>query len=244
MKGKIHVGTSGWHYKHWVGTFYPPGTKDLDQLTYYIRFFKTVELNNSFYRLPPSQKITNWRKFVPTDFIFSVKASRYITHAKKLNLGKDNIRLFFNSVRRFKEKLGPILFQLPPRWKLNADRLHHFLRVLPKKYRYTFEFRDPSWYNDEVYKLLRKYNCAFCIYELGGYHSPIITTADFVYIRLHGPGAKYSGSYPKNKLKKWAVLCENWSKQGKEVFIYFDNDQAGYAAFNAQTIQNLLNKGD
>ena len=242
MKGKIHIGTSGWHYKHWVGTFYPAGTKDSEQLAYYIKFFKTVELNSPFYHLPPPKTLEGWKKFVPPDFIFAVKASRYITHVKKLNVEKDSLRLFFNSASKLKEKLGPVLLQLPPRWKLNIERLDAFLRKLPKKHRYTFEFRDPSWYKDEVYKLLSKYNCAFCIYELGGHFSPVVTTTDFVYIRLHGPDEKYSGSYSNKILKKWAQLFERWTKDGKDVYVYFDNDQAGYAAFNAQALLSLLSK--
>lgn len=125
-KGNIYVGTSGWHYKHWVGTFYPAGTKDSEQLSYYIKIFKTVELNNSFYHLPPPQTFKNWRKAVPGDFIFVVKGSRYISHLKKLNVEKESINFFFNSVNKLKEKLGPILFQQPPKWKCNPERLEDF----------------------------------------------------------------------------------------------------------------------
>jgi uncharacterized protein YecE (DUF72 family) len=242
MKGKIHIGTSGWHYKHWVGTFYPPGTKDSKQLSYYIKIFKTVELNNPFYHLPPPKTFTNWKKFTPADFLFAVKASRYITHVKKLNVEKESIRLFFKSANKLQKKLGPVLFQLPPHWKINVGRFDTFLRKLPKTHRYTFEFRDQSWYAEVVYKLLSKYNCAFCIYELGGHLSPLITTTHFVYVRLHGPDRKYSGSYSNKELKKWAKLCIQWSKEQKDVYVYFDNDQSGYAAVNAQTLQKLLSK--
>jgi uncharacterized protein YecE (DUF72 family) len=239
-KGKIWVGTSGWHYKHWVGTFYPKGTKNDEQLAYYLQFFKTVELNNPFYRLPKPIVFANWRKATPTDFIFAVKASRYITHNKKLNVEKKSIRIFFDSVKKLKEKLGPILFQLPPSWKINAERLAGFLKILPKKYRYTVEFRNHTWYDEHIYELLRKYNCAFCIYELQHHLSPLEITADFVYMRLHGPGNKYQGKYSKTILKSWAKKCLQWQKEGKDVYVYFDNDQEGYAAINAKELQSLV----
>jgi uncharacterized protein YecE (DUF72 family) len=240
LKGKIYIGTSGWHYKHWVGTFYPRGTKDTEQLSYYLKFFKTVELNNSFYRLPPPQNFRNWRKAVPADFLFAVKGSRFISHMKKLNVEKENISIFFKSVNRLKEKLGPILFQLPPKWNLNIERLSKFLRILSQKYRYAFEFRNQTWYDEKVYALLKKYNCSFCIYELEHHLSPLVITADFVYVRLHGPGSKYAGSYTAKQLRKWATRCRDWQKKGKDVYVYFDNDQLGYAAFNAQTLQKLI----
>ena len=240
MKGTIYVGTSGWHYKHWVGTFYPEGTKDSEQLSYYLKFFSTVEINNSFYRLPPAETFKNWKKAVPDDFLFAVKGSRYISHMKKLNVERANIQIFFNSVRSLREKLGPILFQLPPKWKINVQRLADFLRMLPKKHRFAFEFRNRTWYDEEIYQLLRKYNSALCIYELEHHVSPLMTTADFVYIRLHGPGGKYAGSYSDLELKKWATRARSWQRQGKDVFFYFDNDQLGYAAFNAKTLEKFI----
>jgi len=239
-KGRILIGTSGWHYKHWIGTFYPAETKDAEQFPYYCRFFKTVELNNSFYHLPAPQTFTNWRKAVPSDFVFAIKGSRYITHQKKLNVEKDSIKLFFSSVKKLQEKSGPILFQLPPRWNINVERFARFLKLLPKKYRYTFEFRNHSWYAQEIYELLQMNNCAFCIYELEHHLSPIKVTADFVYMRLHGPGNKYQGSYNDEQLKKWAKQCREWQKESKDVYVYFDNDQSGYAAFNALKLQALV----
>jgi uncharacterized protein YecE (DUF72 family) len=239
-KGKIYIGTSGWHYKHWIGTFYPDGTKEAEQLSFYIRHFQTVELNNSFYRLPLPQTFSNWKKAVPENFLFAVKGSRYISHLKKLNVEKNSVQLFFKSVKRLGEKLGPILFQLPPGWKINTQRLASFLKLLPRKFRYSFEFRNPSWYHEDVYLLLRKYKCAFCIYELQHHLSPKEVTADFVYVRLHGPGNKYQGSYDIKVLKSWARDCVRWQLQGKDVFIYFDNDQSGFAAFNALTLKKMI----
>jgi uncharacterized protein YecE (DUF72 family) len=239
-KGKLHIGTSGWHYKHWKGTFYPADIKESGQFAEYCRFFDTVEINNSFYRLPTPETFATWRKVTRKNFIFSVKASRFFTHAKKLNVDRAGHRKFFTHVSRLEEKLGPILFQLPPKWKINAERLRNFIHSLPEGYRYTFEFREPSWYNDDIYTILRENNCAFCIYELNYHLSPVEVTSDFVYVRLHGPREKYQGSYKKTVLKKWAERCREWQKQGKDVFVYFDNDQEGFAAFNAVTLMRLL----
>lgn len=239
-KGNIFIGTSGWHYKHWIGTFYPEGTRDADQLNYYLNFFSTVEINNSFYRLPSAETFAAWRKSVPAHFIFAVKGSRFLTHMKKLNVAAANMQRFFDSVKELKEKTGPVLFQLPPMWNVNAERLLYFLRLLPKSHRYAFEFRNATWYNEEIYTLLRTHKCAFCIYELAGHLSPKEVTTGFVYVRLHGPGNKYQGSYTKPALKKWAGQCKQWKQDGKDVYVYFDNDQGGYAAFNAITLKELV----
>jgi uncharacterized protein YecE (DUF72 family) len=238
-KGKIYIGTSGWHYKHWKGTFYPADIRDSLQFEEYRKHFSSVEINNSFYRLPTPETFEIWRKTTQANFIFAVKASRFITHMKKLNLDKQGIKKFFTSVKTLNEKLGVILFQLPPGWKVNAERLKNFIAILPVKYRYSFEFRDHSWYNDQVYSILKSHNCAFCIYELERHLSPLEVTADFVYVRLHGPGNKYQGSYTPDSLNEWAKRCTNWQKQGKDVFVYFDNDQEGFAAFNALKLQEL-----
>lgn len=240
-KGKIYIGTSGWHYKHWKGTFYPADIKESEQLACYVRHFNTVEINNSFYMLPSAKTFTGWKKATPKGFVFAVKSSRYITHMKKLKTDA-SIRSFFTRVAKLEGKLGPILFQLPPKWNINKERLADFLARLPKGNLYTFEFRDHTWYNEEIYSLLRKYNCAFCIYELEYHLSPVEVTADFVYIRLHGPGNKYQGSYSDAILKKWVKQCMQWQRGKKDVYVYFDNDQAGYAAFNAQRLISLLNK--
>jgi uncharacterized protein YecE (DUF72 family) len=242
MKRKyIYIGTSGWHYQHWIGTFYPAGTKSDEQFERYKETFSTVEINNSFYRLPSPEVFKSWRKESPHEFVFVVKASRFITHNKKLKDPKESIKRFFANVRYLKEKLGPILFQLPPSWKKNAERLEAFLSVLPKKYRYVFEFRNSTWYDEEIVGLLRKYNCAFCIYELAGHTSPAYVTADFAYVRLHGPGnTKYQGSYTQKQLKELAAQCQVWQREGLDVFVFFDNDERGYAAFNAKSLQCLV----
>jgi uncharacterized protein YecE (DUF72 family) len=240
-KKKIYIGTSGWHYKHWFGTFYPAGTGAKHQFEYYTKHFDTVEINNSFYKLPPKEVFKEWYKNSPKKFLFVIKANRFITHNLKLTRPKEPLARLFNSILALKEKLGPILFQLPPKWKVNADRLKEFLEALPSGHRYVFEFRNETWYNEAVYRLLEEYNAAFCIYELAGHISPIKVTADFVYVRLHGPSPnKYQGSYTRASLKKWARQCIEWQSQKKDVYVYFDNDQKGYAAFNALTLKTSL----
>lgn len=234
--GVLYVGTSGWHYKHWKEVFYPITILSKDYLKYYAHHFKTVEINNTFYKLPDISTLKNWRTQVPAPFIFSVKASRFFTHIKKLNVDKEGLQIFFKRISQLKGKLGPILFQLPPSWKKNIDKLSAFLKNLPRKYHKSFEFRNATWYDEEVYALLKKYNCAFCIYQLAGHLSPLITTADFVYIRLHGPKNKYQGKYAASTLALWKKRCTEWQKMGMDVYIYFDNDEQGYAIQNAQAM--------
>lgn len=240
-KGTIYIGTSGWHYSHWKGNFYPPGVTSKQFTAHYVKFFQTVEINNSFYRLPSWETFAAWRASVPDDFLFSVKASRFITHMKKLKDPQQGLAQLLGNAQGLEEKLGPILFQLPPAWRLKQERFQAFLEALPPYYRYTFEFREPSWYDPRVYELLQARNHAFCMYELAGHMSPLEITADFVYIRLHGPEGKYAGSYSESALQWWANTCRTWASEGKDVYIYFDNDQNGYAAFNAMRLQELVN---
>lgn len=239
QKNTVHIGTSGWNYKHWKENFYPSDLPQKKWLEFYFQHFKTVELNNSFYRLPEVKTFDNWRNSTPDDFIFSVKASRYITHIKKLN-DKESLQEFLKRARHLKEKLGPILFQLPPGWKFNEERFFSFIKVLPKKYKYTFEFRNDTWWNDKVLNALNENNIAFCIYEIGGKITAREVTADFIYVRLHGPGAPYQGSYSSDILKDWSDFFSKMKKKGKEIWCYFDNDQKGFAADNASQLQKII----
>lgn len=239
----IHIGTSGWQYDHWFGPFYP---QDLDKkklLLYYADHFQTVEINNTFYQLPTEKTLVTWRKGVPTGFIFSVKASRYITHMKKLKDPEEPLTNFLERIKILDDKLGPILFQLPPRWNFNADRLHFFLDKLPASYRYTFEFRDPSWLNEQTYEALTQHGAAFCIYDFDGRLSPKEVTADFIYVRLHGPNGPYQGQYDTAVLSGWAGAFSTWARQGKEIYCYFDNDEAGYAVQNALKLRAMVENG-
>lgn len=237
---RIHIGTSGWHYKHWVGPFYPPDVRPPQMLRWYAERFDTVEINNSFYRLPAASAFEIWCRETTSRFCFAVKASRYITHNKKLTDPESANQKFISLVERLGTRLGPILFQLPPSWKLNADRLHAFLAALPRTHRYAFEFRNPTWNVAPVYEVLRRHNAAFCIHELAGFQSPIEITADFTYLRLHGPGNKYQGDYSSSTLQTWAKRIEKWRRELKHVFVYFDNDQAAFAAKNARELKEMV----
>ena len=236
----VRIGTSGWHYKHWLGPFYPPGTPPSKMLSFYFEHFDTVELNNSFYHLPKKSSLENWRDSTPPDFCFAVKGSRFITHMKKLKDPEQALHRFFDAIENLQHKLGPILFPLPPNWELDVERFSNFLRALPRDHRYAFEFRNASWNVLPIYDLLSKHRAAYCIFDLAGTQSPIEVTADFVYVRLHGPGGKYQGSYSDKALSEWAARISEWRRNLKGVYVYFDNDDSGYAAQNALKLRSVL----
>ncbi len=244
--GRITVGTSGWHYPHWKGRLYPRGLPMSEWLDFYARRFPAVEVNSSFYRLPEPPTVEAWQASVPDEFIFAVKAPRVITHLKKLRNCADSVDRFMESLQGFYHHLGPVLFQLPPRWHSNPQRLSEFLELLPPGNRYAFELRDPTWHTDEVYDLLGDHNAAFCIYDLESFTSPLTTTADFVYVRLHGPAEQaYSGNYPDPTLRTWTGRAKRWSRrEGRDVYVFFDNDQRGYAVRNALRMQSQMRARD
>jgi uncharacterized protein YecE (DUF72 family) len=239
---KFYIGTSGWHYKHWLGgVFYPPGVVGAAMFQFYAQHFDTVEINNSFYRLPTASTFDNWRESAPRNFLFAVKASRFITHMKKLKEPENSSAKFFLVADRLEKKLGPILFQLPPRWKLNVERLASFIESLPPKHKYAFEFRDESWLVPEVYRLLRKHNVAFCIHDFADMKIPNEITAKFAYVRFHGPtSAKYWGEYSQSQLEGWAGEMARWPVSA--VYAYFNNDPGGAAVRNALTLKTLVSK--
>jgi uncharacterized protein YecE (DUF72 family) len=236
----IHVGTSGWSYDHWKGPFYPGDLASRDMLGYYAQRLNSVEINSSFYRLPDRATFGHWRDAVPDGFVFSTKASRYITHMKKLKDPETSTSPFLARIGTLGRALGPILFQLPPRWSFNERRLADLLDELPAKYRYAFEFRDSTWLNDHAFALLAQHNAALCIYDLAGFRSPFEITADFVYVRLHGPGTAYGGSYETRALARWAGRITTWARSGHTVYCYFNNDVHGYAVANALRLQAML----
>lgn len=233
---KWYIGTSGWSYDQWKVGFYPEGLPAKERLRYYSTRFDAVEINNSFYHLPSHERLLDWQRTVPEHFTFALKASRYITHNKKL---KDADRTVANLMKPVKgvEKIGPLLFQLPPRFGRNEERLEAFLKVLPKNHRCAMEFRDPSWYDEPVYALLRKHKVAFCLFEKGELHSPRLTTADFTYVRLHGRKEGYRGNYTDAMLRNW----HQWLKeQRQDCYIFFDNtEEKLYAVENALTFKEI-----
>jgi uncharacterized protein YecE (DUF72 family) len=241
-QASCHIGTSGWNYPHWRERFYPQGLPCPRWLGYYADRFSTVEINNSFYHLPSESTFATWRDTVPVGFTFAVKASRYITHMKKLKDPEESLERFLERVELLGERRGPVLFQLPPRWNRNLERLEGFLEALPAGLPCAFEFRDPSWFHEETYEALEAHNAAFCIYELAGESSPKPITADFLYVRLHGPGGAYQGRYDTSALAGWAGAFSTWNRQGKSVYCYFDNDQNAYAVQNAQELAHLMRR--
>ena len=243
MAGTIWIGTSGWSYSHWRGPFYPQDLPESGWLDFYAGRFGATEINNTFYQLPAAETLAHWRDTVPQGFRFAVKGSRYITHMKKLKDPQDSVPRFLERVDILGDKLGPVLFQLPPNWRFNPDRLSAFLHALPGGYRYTLELRDPSWLDDRAYEILAEHGAAFCIFHLEGQLTPLQVTADFAYVRLHGPDGAYQGSYSEEELAGWAETLEGWSRKGRDVYCFFDNDEAGYAAANAARLAELTGAG-
>ncbi|MCL5979137.1 MAG: DUF72 domain-containing protein [Gammaproteobacteria bacterium] len=234
------IGCAGWYYPHWRGPFYPDGLPAHGWLDFYARHFDTVEINSSFYRLPGEKALYTWQERTPSGFCFASKASRLITHRKKLSAAEGALAVFLGRMEILGGKLGPFLFQLPPHWRRNAQRLDRFLNDLPPGHRYAFEMRDPSWHHPEVYALLRAHNAAFCIFDLAGFQSPLELTADFTYLRLHGPGAvAYAGCYGTDALSIWAARIRSW-RDLSAVHVYFNNDQAAYATRNALELKSIL----
>ncbi|MFP4533253.1 MAG: DUF72 domain-containing protein [Desulfobacterales bacterium] len=236
---KLHIGTSGWNYNHWKGPFYPADLPAKKWASYYMERFHTVEINNTFYKLPDQNTFRKWRDEAPDGFIYAVKASRYITHMKKLKDPEQPVENFLGHAGCLGDKLGPVLFQLPPRWKLNIDRLQAFLTGLPEDCQFAFEFRDDTWWDDRVYELLRRHNAAFCLFDLEGRQTPAVLTANFTYVRLHGPERAYRGKYSDSALSEWAEYFKKLINQGLAVYCYFDNDEKGYAAQNALRLKEL-----
>jgi uncharacterized protein YecE (DUF72 family) len=237
---RVRIGTSGWDYDHWVGPFYPQGSQAEDRLRFYAERFDCVELNSTFYRLPEPRTVRAWHDGTPAGFLFACKASRYVTHMKKLADPAEATTRLFEAIRPLGSKLGPILFQLPPHWRVDTDRLDAFLAALPTTHRYAFELRDSSWWTDEVAALLERNGAALCAFDLEGRRSPPRRTAAFAYVRLHGPDGAYRGRYDGRTLRGWARRFARWRAEGAEVFCFFDNDERGFAAEDAQRLRTMV----
>lgn len=236
-KGQFRVGTSGYQYDHWKGLFYPESLAKKGWLIHYAKFFDTVEINNTFYRLPSTETFDAWRKQAPVGFCYALKFSRYGSHVKRLKDPRSTIKLFLQRARRLKGLLGPILVQLPPHWNANTERLEMFLRAAPASERWAFEFRDPSWLCEEVFSILRKHNAALCIHDMIEDH-PRQITADWIYLRFHGD--RYAGSYSRQALRAQALWIKRQLDEDNDVFAYFNNDAEGYAVQNAAALKSYL----
>lgn len=237
--GSIRVGTSGWIYAHWRGRFYPKEMRVKDWFAHYARHFDTVEINNSFYRLPSESAFDIWREQAPAGFVYTVKASRFLTHMKKLKDPEEPIERILGRARRLGEKLGPVLYQLPGGWKCNLDRLAHFFAALPRDLLHVMEYRRADWLCDEVFALMREHNISLCIHDLLIDH-PRVATSNVVYVRFHGARAKYLGSYTRRQLLWWAIWMNEQARSGQNVYAYFNNDAEAHAVRNARTLRRLL----
>ncbi len=235
---ELRIGTSGWVYKHWREVFYPKGLPQREWFAYYSSRFDTVEINNSFYRLPTESMFDNWRKQAPPGFLYAVKASRFLTHIKRLSDPEEPLQTFFERVVHLESTLGPILYQLPPRWGVNLPRLEHFLSILPPGYIHVVEFRDQSWLIEDVFRLLERYGVAHCIHDMRPLQVPPRVTARAVYIRFHG-GPAHDGDYQLDALKVWAERIRTWRDE-HDVYAYFNNDPNGNAIRNAETLKSFL----
>jgi uncharacterized protein YecE (DUF72 family) len=228
----IRIGCSGWQYRHWRGDFYPDTVPLSRWLEYYASHFDTVEINNSFYRLPEAATFEAWHSRVPPPFVFAVKASRYLTHMKKLNDPEPAIDRLFSRVTCLGRSLGPVLYQLPPRWPVNLPRLQTFLAALPPAHTHVIEFRDPSWYSAEVFAALQMHNVSLCLHDMEGSATGLHRVGPIIYLRCHGP-AKYQGGYSDRRLAELAEWCAAHTNNGTPLYAYFNNDIGGHAPRDA-----------
>jgi uncharacterized protein YecE (DUF72 family) len=237
---QIHVGCSGWVYKHWRGIFYPEGLPQKRWFERYAEEFDTVEINNSFYRLPPPKTFEAWRKQAPAGFCYAVKANRFLTQAKKLKDCAEPLARQMASFEELKPTLGPILYQLPPRFKLNVERLESFLQLVPKDVMNVFEFREPSWYTDAVFELLELHGASFCAHDMPGSQSPRVAVGPVAYLRFHGGISKYYGRYSDAALLEWTDWIMDQRRAGRAVWAYFNNDPEAHAIHDAQTLRAMV----
>ena len=240
---RYYIGTSGWHYDDWRGRFYPEKLPKTQWLEFYARYFPTLELNNTFYRLPKETVFNKWYDSSPDGFIFSVKVSRFITHIKRLQDCDEALSNFMSRVALLKEKLGPLLYQLPPGLHRDDDILINFLANLPRELKHAIEFRHESWLTEDVFDILRQHKVGFCVFDMPSLTSPLAATADFAYIRFHGSDSLYSSCYTDEEMADWAEKIAKLAENLESVYIYFNNDIAGYALQNAATIRKYLEKG-
>ena len=238
----IHIGTSGWSYEHWQGVLYPHGTARWHRLGYYVAQFRTVELNSSFYKWPTVAAFKSWQQRLPPGFLMSVKAPRHLTHSKRLYAPERWMERIKSCWHELGDKRAVLLVQLSPNFAFDYERLEYFLKLVPDWIRLAVEFRHSSWHHEAVYRLLEKYGAAYCI--MSGAHLPCIlrSTASFVYVRMHGPDQQhlYGGYYSDADLLWWRDRIREWEGQGKDVFVYFNNDGGGHAVYNAKRLTELL----
>ena len=242
MAEQIRIGTSGWLYKHWQGNFYPEDISQKQWFAYYARSFDTVEINSTFYHLHNATVFEHWRQQAPGGFLYSIKASRIITHNQRLEGCQDTLETFLSRASLLGETLGPVLFQLPPSFSHDLGRLESFLALLPEGFSYAMEFRNPTWLTEEVFALLERFGVALCIHDMPPLHVPMRITAKFVYLRFHGD-VDHAGDYPLETLAAWVERIQTCQRNGLAVFAYVNNDTGGMAVSNALTLKQLVGQG-
>lgn len=236
----VFIGTSGWHYEHWRERYYPLGLPKARWLGYYAQTFRTVELNNSFYHLPSERAFLAWKEATPPGFVFAVKASRLITHLKKLRNVEQALENFLGRARLLGEKLGPILYQLPPNLHKNEALLGDFAASLPTDLLHVFEFRHASWFDPAIFAIMERRRIGFCLFDMPGLACPEMVTGDFVYVRFHGSSHLYSSCYTEEELEEWTRRIRGLAQGRRAAYIYFNNDAEAYAVYNALTLGKKL----
>lgn len=243
MSSEVRVGTSGWQYKDWNGRFYPEDVKGKTQLEYYSKHFDTVEINTTFYHMPRLSSVESWEKSVPDNFCFVVKLNRYLTHTKRLKNDEqfnERLRAFLNLLKPMRSKLAIVLAQLPPNLQASSERLEGLARHF-KSIPLAVEFRHASWFNDEIYSLMRKYNLANVVNSSPGrWPASKEITADFAYLRFHGSKRLYRSSYSSKELENWAGFIKKEAIGCKRVFCFFNNDYNAVAIRNAKSLKRII----
>jgi uncharacterized protein YecE (DUF72 family) len=239
---QVRIGCSGWQYKHWRGDFYPSGLPTSRWFAQYALTFDTVEINNTFYRLPEAETFAKWREEAPPHFLYAVKASRFLTHMKKLKDPEEPLERFFSRASELGTHLGPVLYQLPPRWPLDLERFEYFLGALRAcKHRAVIEFREPSWYDERVLALMTRHRVALCLHDMQGSPSGKRIIGPLIYVRFHG-WTKYAGRYADETLDDWAEWLAARSSEGMDVYAYFNNDVGGHAPRDAVRLRARMQK--
>jgi uncharacterized protein YecE (DUF72 family) len=246
MNQNIHIGTSGWSYKHWKDIFYPPKLKSTEYLSFYARHFNITEINTSFYHLPKHETVLGWLSKVPAEFKFCPKISRFITHMKKLRDPDEPLELFFDVFEPMKTRMGPVLIQLPPSLRFNYDVSEYFFQLLKKKYKgyeFVLEVRHTTWLQEDSLTLFAKYDIGFVISQSGEvFPYSEMVTAKNIYVRFHGPGYLYASAYTDEMLSYYADKFINWVKEGHEIWAFFNNDVHGHAFRDAKRLEEMVKK--
>jgi uncharacterized protein YecE (DUF72 family) len=237
--GELRIGTSGWQYRDWRPSFYPPGLAPARWLEHYAARFDTVEINSSFYRLPREEGVRRWAASTPPGFRFAIKASRFLTHVKRLRDPEAPVQLLLSRVRALDDKRGPVLVQLPPGFPRALDRLGATLAAFGDDVRVAVEFRDPTWHDDAVYQVLHEHGAALVWWDRRGSRGPLVRTAEWLYLRLHEGRAQHSPAYGRRALTTWCErIAESFGDQASG-FVFFNNDHAAAAPRNAIELRHL-----